>query len=77
MWMVKPGYQGHGLGYKMFKKAEDGLNVIVSLGVNVNTAVPIYRKKDFLFYRILIDMLYHLIYINIINCYIQMLILKV
>ena len=64
----KTEYRGHGLGYKMFKKAEDGLNVIVSLGVNVNTAVSIYRKKGFLFYRILIDMLYCLIYINIINC---------
>lgn len=49
MWMVKPEYRGHGLGYKMFKKAEDGLNVIVLLGVNVNTAVPIYRKKVFFF----------------------------
>lgn len=46
--IVNPNFRGRGLGYlKMFKEIEKQCPVLVSIGVNTATSVPIYNKLRF------------------------------
>lgn len=47
MWLVSPKFRGKGLGYRLMKEVESECNVLVSLGSNLKTSVPIYLKNNF------------------------------
>ena len=52
-WLVSPKFRGKGLGYRLIKEVESEFNVLVSLGSNLKTSVPIYLKNNFSLLRVL------------------------
>lgn len=51
MFLLRPDCRGQSLGGKLFKNVESELDVVLSAGVNVNTAVPIYMKYNYTFLK--------------------------
>lgn len=50
MWMIEPEYRKRGalgLGYKIHRKVEDNIDVLISIGANIKTSAPIYRKRKY------------------------------
>ncbi len=50
MWMIEPEYRKKGalgLGYKIHRKVESSIDILMSIGANINTSAPIYRKRRY------------------------------
>ena len=47
MWLIHPKILGKGYGSKMLDSIDKKINVVVAIGSNTKTSVPIYLKKNF------------------------------
>lgn len=47
IWLVTPKYRGQGLGYNLLLEVEKTCRITLTLGSNIKTSVPIYRRNNY------------------------------